>query len=364
MKKPAVFFVMVLSAAALFAQGIRPDTLEPDSRVRRVPAQHENWITRTIHEKDEDWFSYTAPADGVLAAETEGDFDMVMELFDGVSRVEVNDDISDENTNSKLLYPVEAGGVYTVLLYGYGHAETGAYRIRVRLEQDPTEPNNTLAQAFPVKTEAVTGYIYPSGDEDWYVITVQNGAQLIYTTGNADVILALYDQSGTLLASDDDSRGGGNALIKRDMPAGTCYIKVAGYETETGRYDLHILYRKPIPADPYENDGAPETAKAIQAGVSQQRTFSSSDDEDWALLRVTHAGNYEISAAGFVQNQDTYLEIFDEAKEEIASDDDGGENFGASITLYLEPGIYYIKATTLNPEPLLNYNYTLSVQSR
>ncbi|MDR2181888.1 MAG: peptidase, partial [Treponema sp.] len=359
-----VVFLVALSASTLFAQDIRPDTLEPDSRVRRIPVQNESWITRTVHEKDEDWFSYTAPADGVLAAETESDFDTVLELFDGVSRVEVNDDISDKNTNSKLLYPVEAGVVYTVLVYGYEHAETGTYRIRFRLEQDPTEPNNTRARAFPLTTEAVTGYIYPSGDEDWYAVTVQSGMQLVYTTGNTDVLLVLYGENGEELASDDDSGGGGNALIKQDMRAGTCYIKVTGYETGTGRYDLHAVYRKPIPPDTYEDDDTPETAKAIQEGVPQQRTFSSSDDEDWARLRVTRGGNYEIGAAGFAENQDTYLAILNEAGEEIAADDDGGESFDASITVNLEPGIYYIRVTTFDQEPLLNYNYTLTVRSR
>ncbi|MDR1388458.1 MAG: hypothetical protein LBJ31_00580, partial [Treponema sp.] len=173
MKKTFVFFVLLSASFPLFAQGVRPDTLEVDSRLKRVPVTGELWIARTIHEKDEDWFSFTAPANAIMIAETEGSLDTVMALFDGVSRVEINDDV-DESGNSQIRYPVEQGVTYTVLVYGYDHEKTGAYRFRIRMEEDVTEPNDTMQTAYTVKIdEKATGYIYPAGDEDWYALAVQ-----------------------------------------------------------------------------------------------------------------------------------------------------------------------------------------------
>ncbi|MDR1389114.1 MAG: peptidase, partial [Treponema sp.] len=185
---------------------------------------------------------------------------------------------------------------------------------------------------------------------------------IVYTRGNTDVCLALYDHNKTILAENDDAEGGSkNALVKSDVQAGIYYVKVFGFENETGRYDLYTAHRKPIPPDLYENDDSLEFAKTIQAGASQQRTFTSSGDEDWVRF-TAEQGKYEIKAVGFDEKQDTQLEIFDEKGEEIASDDDGGEHYDAAITILLDAGIYYIRVTTLDSEPLALYNYTLSVR--
>jgi len=54
-----------------------------------------------------------------------------------------------------------------------------------------------------------------------------------------DTLLYLYDSRGTLIAEDDDSGEGANALISVRLNPGTYYIEVKGFNGQIGRCTLH-----------------------------------------------------------------------------------------------------------------------------
>jgi hypothetical protein len=373
-KKAGLFAVFALSVVLCgYAQDVAPDAWEPDSRTRRVSVQEGEWVSRTItasaEYSDEDWFTFTPASDGFLVAETSGDIDTVMELYDGVSRIAENDDGG--NANARIEYLVEGGVAYSMMVRGYGESVAGPYRFRVTLEkvpQDDSEPNDTPGQAtFITLGGSREGFFLSGPDIDWYRLTVPagGGLLLVYTTSSIDTLLELYDGGENQLAEDDDSGGDGNARLSVPVNAGTVYIRVSAYNGQTGRYALHTELLEPAAPDRFENDDAASSAWDIQIDSSQERNFTSASDEDWVRLRVTREGVYDIRARGIVYaSLDTYLELFDRDENLIEEDDDGGESLDAYIVRPLTPGLYFIRVTTVESDPIDDSSYTLSVNAR
>jgi hypothetical protein len=351
------------------------DSYEPDSRDDPVAITMDDWISRTLHTNDADWFSFTPGSAGLLIAETDGDTDTVLELYRYTTLLRANDDV-ENNSNARIEYFVDPGVKYIIKaegirLAGATENDRGPYRFRISLEpmpNDTAEPNDTLEKATPIGLkDTITGYFLIPDDVDWYTLSVPGaGRLLVYTSGTMDTLLEVYNSRKELIAGDDDGGYQGNAkLVTGISGAGPVYIKVNAYQGTTGRYDLHTRFMDPVKPDPFENDDSPANAKDIQPGDSQERNFTNASDVDWVRLPIKTKGTYEIKTTAADNYLDTLIELFDEAgiatEEHIAQDDDSGGYWNAFLNISLDPGIYYLKITTVDKDPLENNNYTLSV---
>ena len=63
-------------------------------------------------------------------------------------------------------------------------------------------------------------------DSAYYKVTVPSTRLVVYTEGDADTRLAVYNSSARLIAEDDDSGEDYNASITIQVSAGTYYIRV------------------------------------------------------------------------------------------------------------------------------------------
>jgi hypothetical protein len=354
-------------------QEIRPDSYEPDSMESPVKVKQGDWISRTLHTNDEDWFSFTPGAPGLLVAETDGDTDTVLELRRDRSLLRENDDLGN-NPNAKIEYFVESGVTYLIKAMGVHLAEaaeaaTGLYRFRVTMEPMPEEkavPNDTLERAETINLgETVTAYFFNAEDTHWYTASAPGAGRItVNTEGTLDTILEVYDKWEELIGRDDDSGYQGNAkLVVNVLSAGPVYFKISSYQGATGRYYLKTQFRDPIKPDPYENDNSLRGAKDIQPGASQSRNFTDAGDEDWARLQITQGGSYDIFAKAGDDYLDTFIELFDVNGDFIAKDDDSGGFWNALLKVDLNPGTYYIKVSTVDKDPLEYNSYILSVSS-
>ena len=117
--------------------------------------------------------------------------------------------------------------------------------IRVTVSGDDTsggdDHSNTRSGATSLSPNSSrAGRIDPGNDTDYFAVRVNNsGALTVYTAGNLDTIGELQSGSGSVLASDDDGGSGLNFRIEQALSAGTYYIKVESYRTNTGSYTLH-----------------------------------------------------------------------------------------------------------------------------
>ncbi|MDR1597117.1 MAG: peptidase [Treponema sp.] len=352
---------------------IRLDSYEPDSMRSPVKIEQGDWVSRTLHANDEDWFSFTPAAPGLLVAETDGDTDTVLELRRDRTLLRENDDVGG-NPNAKIEYFVESGVTYFIKAMGVHLAEakeaaTGLYRFRVTMEPMPEEktvPNDTLERAETINLgETVTGYFFNPGDTHWYATSAPGAGRIVVNTeGTLDTILEVYDKWEELIGRDDDSGYQGNAKIAVNvLSAGPVYFKISSYQGATGRYYLKTQFRDTKP-DSYENDNSLTGAGDIQPGVSQSRNFTDAGDEDWVRLQITRGGTYDIFAKAGDDYLDTFIELFDINGDSIAKDDDSGGFWNAFLKIDLDPGTYYIKVSTVDKDPLEYNSYTLSVTAR
>ncbi len=104
---------------------------------------------------------------------------------------------------------------------------------------------DTAADATPLPLDSsLAGEIETSTDVDYFRIEVNGpGTLVVHTTGSLDTMGELQDSSGAILASNDDAAGNNtNFRIKHAVTAGTYYIKVRGYDVDTGTYTVQVSF--------------------------------------------------------------------------------------------------------------------------
>ena len=101
---------------------------------------------------------------------------------------------------------------------------------------------NDRSAATRVGVPSETDGEITANDVDYFSIEVTAARTLsVYTSGSIDTVGRLEDDSGSTLASNDDSGDGFNFRIDHDVSAGLYYVRVAGWSsTDTGNYVLNV----------------------------------------------------------------------------------------------------------------------------
>jgi hypothetical protein len=139
------------------------------------------------------------------------------------------------------------GGPITVVASSEGH--TGSVQIRVAHAAEACPFVTALGLGQPANGTLALGDCEFSLDNsyvDVYEITLPAAGtiQIDMTSGDLDSYLGLFEAGGVFLAEDDNSGGGQNARIVRQLPAGKYRIwanTIAG--STTGAYSLTVAQR-------------------------------------------------------------------------------------------------------------------------
>ena len=123
-------------------------------------------------------------------------------------------------------------GNYTFTIYGNG-------------VRQPDDHGNTFSTATVIASlpSNRNGSINYGGDGDLFKFTLTSNSNVtLRSAGTTDVVAYLYNSSGIQLAYNDDGAGYPNFRINNmALPAGTYFIKVAGYSSSTaGAYLLYL----------------------------------------------------------------------------------------------------------------------------
>jgi hypothetical protein len=327
-------------------------------------------MNRSIDQGDEDFFLLVPERDGRLTAETTGNVDTYMYLYnyDEEEELSSNDDGGQTN-NARINHNVRSGTRYLAVVRGYSGSTSGSYGFRAYLtvREGMSSWDNPVSYEIGIGEDNITpvSRTLQDGDEDYFLLVPERDGRLtIETTGRTDTYMELYEaESKDLLQENDDGGNGNNARIRYEVTAGQRYIvMVRGYSGSRGSYSFRAFFPggSAQSSDEYEPDDDPAQAKSIAVGSTQQRTFHSGDDVDWITFEVTRAGRYIIGVRGATNNRlDTYIELHDSNLNLIAEDDDGGDSLSSRLSLSLNAGTYYIKVWCLDDAP--DQGYTLSV---
>lgn len=101
---------------------------------------------------------------------------------------------------------------------------------------------------------------------------------------------------------------------------------------------------EPVVPDEWEPDDTPEDASRIELGGVQGHNLHVTGDQDWAYFEAEADRSYVIETSNLGREIDTVVSLYDSTGTELASDDDGGEEFGSSRLFWVveEGGRVYV----------------------
>ena len=196
-----------------------------------------------------------------------------------------------------------------------------------------------------------SGRIETGGDVDYFRVQVSaSGILTIYTTGNTDTVGRLENNSGSVLASNDDGGAFGNFRIEQAVSFDTYYIRVAGYDASIrGDYTLHAIHTTPFDLDSengnptgmiyannrfYVADNLDE--KAYVYSSTGQRVPSADFNLDYNPQGMTYANNrFYVADIGFSNIGDEKVFVYSSTGQRVPSADfnlDSGNGNPSGIT--------------------------------
>jgi len=182
---------------------------------------------------------------------------------------------------------------------------------------------------------------------DYNVTFATSGTRIVQTFGTRDAYLYLYDASGTLLASNDDSGYNYNALIRYSFIANTKYmVRVKFYSVSVS--DYVTLSISPSVGILKSGVSAINQFDDIYSVTGSSATYSTTLDLNQVKFFVfipNVTKSYTITTTQYLSNPlvDTYLYLIDPT---IISpclyDDDSGGSLQARIITNLTAGKKYL----------------------
>jgi len=366
------------------------DEYEPDNTLEQanqltldVPQTH------NVHlEGDPDWLLLQVEKGSTYVLETldlGAGIDTIIYLYDeGGDELVHNDDSGEDGVGSRIIWTADSTGVLYVMVRDYWDdtvAEDMEYTISFTeselSEADDYEPDDTQDQASEIEVGSFqTHNLHVTGDQDWVCFQATAGTDYIVETLNLeeriDTHLSLYDSDGEQLAEDDDSgpetlssglswsarESGTLCLLIRDLDdeaagPGTGYA-ISVQEGETAL----------LAPDRYEPDDTLASAGEIAVGGMQQRNIHAEGDHDWLSFRAEEGVTYLVETSHLGEDIDTIVFLYNEDSEELARDDDGGEEPRASSITWTaqDTGTVYVMARDYKDDRASqNMQYSISV---
>ena len=177
-----------------------------------------------------------------------------------------------------------------------------------------------------------------SGDSDYFRIVLQQAGTLeLRTTGSVDTCGVLYWEDGRSINESCDGPGDDNFRIRRNLPTGTYFVEVHGYDAaETGDYSLEVSSY-----DSGDNHSDfRENATEVAVPSSTAGNLEPSRDSDYFRIVLQQATDLELYTTG---NTDTYGVLYRADGSSITEDDDGGTVNNFRISRNLAAGNYFVE---------------------
>jgi hypothetical protein len=274
--------------------------------------------------------------------------DPYLQLYSSGGTLLADDDDSGPGYASQITYTPTTSGVYYLDSSGYSTA-TGTYALSAQVAavvDDYAGSTATTGRLTPASS--TTGTIETAGDSDWFAISLSAGQRYTFnlnpgSSGSAlsDPMLSLYDSSGTLLDSNDDTDGLASQLTVTVPDGGTYYLGASAYGTLTGGYTL--LASAGVPDDDYAATTS-TTGRLTPAG-SVTGTIETAGDGDWFAISLVAGQRYSFNLDGASGGlPDPYLNLYNASGTLLDANDDSNGLNSQIVYTAASSGTYYLGA--------------------
>ena len=329
-----------------------------DTQARATPVISGTEITGNIETSDDqDYFSIVVAGAGTLRATTTGLTDTIGHLYDSSGTQLATDDDGGTDTNFDTSYSITTAGTYYARVISKG-MDTGAYGLTVTFTP-PDHGNDRMSATSVTIGTSVTGNIDPGTDEDYFSIQAPSAGTLTArSTGTTDTIGTLYDSDGNELAMDDDAVGVNFEFSYQITSAGTYYVRVTSFSTDTvpstGMYTLTTTFIA-------DHGDTAAHATSVANGMTITGNIETGTDEDYFLIQVTGINDLTLLRASTTGATNTIGHLYDSDGNQLATDDNGGTDTNFEISYSrITPGTYYVRVTS---EGMGTGVYSLTVTS-
>ena len=242
---------------------------------------------------------------------------------------------------------------------------------------DEWEPDDSAGEARLLEPGVAQEHnLHVVGDRDWLYFEAASGQSYEIQTSSlgpeVDTVVSIYDGQGNELAVDDD--GGdefrSSRLFWSPQEDQRLYVMVWAFMDAQGgsgaHYSVSLRLAEGFRVDEYEPDDSAEQATRMEIGETQRHNRHVSADEDWISFRAEPGQTYVIATSRLGERADTVIYLYDREGNELAVDDDGGEEERASWLEWTAPngGLFFVKVANWLPihaGPDTGYDLTLSV---
>ena len=262
-----------------------------------------------------------------------------------------------------------APGVYYISVRNADDTTTGDYTLHA-MADDHGHSRDDTATTLALGASAA-GRIDPGFDRDVFKLDLSGASGTtdvwIYTTGDLNTQGWLYDSSGGLLVSNDDSYIVGREdgfHIRRNLSSGVHYLSVRSWDGAIGDYTLH--------AEAVTDPGATRrTAAALNLNSPTPGMIDTAGDADYFKLVLPESKNLVIYTYGLVlQDGSNFLPIdpldgtvLDNSGTEISvnvyDENIGGYRWGFRIEDDFDADTYYVKVTAPASDTTYPVPYTI-----
>ena len=204
-----------------------------------------NTVAGTIAEWDYDYFQISVTSESALVVSTSGDIDTYGSVYDADGRLLAFNDSSGSEENFYAVAQLPGAGTYYVLVEGYFGDTTGDYVVNFELNTDPTngdQAGDRVVEASPLALNGTSGQgVNYWGDLDFFQLELtQPGRLTVFSSGELDLVGAVFNTEDEIEAIDDDAGEGYNFKITTGiLQPGTYVLLVSGERSgDIGDYDL------------------------------------------------------------------------------------------------------------------------------
>ncbi|WP_128331691.1 S8 family serine peptidase [Apibacter sp. HY039] len=210
------------------------------------------------------------------------------------------------------------------------------------------EPNESFTTAAPINTN--TNYYAGIGsatDKDYYKFTISAVSNIVATLANLpkDYDLKIYNSSFIQIGSSTKSGTSSESITLNNLPAGTYYVLVYGYN---GNFDLSQCYHLKVSTTPvtsscinnYEPNESFATAVALRTNTTYSAGIGSATDKDYYKFILGSKSNINITLQNLPKDYD--LKLYNSSKTQIGSSTFSGTTNETIAMNNLAPGTYYI----------------------